>query len=241
MHDLSYESAPIRVRDDIAEAHGRAWKRIAGPGTWWTGKERVAIAAEVRNAMKCDLCRQRKEALSPNAVCSKIASLGVPSSLASRLTGHPALLRHLGAGLSSGHPFLAGFQALSATQRQQLLRKAMRNRRITQAISGDPAEAFRLSGLPFDALSGSYGGVTTLRYSFRLTRLATTLGDGVYAGISFESGNLWQTSSEARMNDLRYAGSLFAGIDTVLGPVYLAYGFAEGGDDAFYLFVGRGF
>lgn len=68
MHEVTYSSAPIAVRNDIVEAHRRAWQRIAKPGTWWTGQKRVAIAAEARNAVNCTLCRKRKEALSPNAV-----------------------------------------------------------------------------------------------------------------------------------------------------------------------------
>jgi len=53
------------VRDDLSEAHRRAWTRLARPGTWWTGAERVAIAAESRAATRCAICRERKTALSP--------------------------------------------------------------------------------------------------------------------------------------------------------------------------------
>ncbi len=77
MSEIDYTAASIRVRDDITEAHRRAWQRIAAPGTWWTGKERVAIAAEVRNAVKCALCKQRKAALSPHTVEGKHDSPGV--------------------------------------------------------------------------------------------------------------------------------------------------------------------
>ncbi len=43
MTEIDYASASIKVRDDITEAHWRAWQRIANPGTWWTGKERVIL------------------------------------------------------------------------------------------------------------------------------------------------------------------------------------------------------
>ena len=36
-------------------------------------------------------------------------------------------------------------------------------------------------------------------------------------------------------------GSLFIGLDTLLGPVYFATGFDEGGGSAYYLFLGRTF
>jgi len=67
MSRFSYADAPVAVRDDLPAAHRRAWRRLAAPGAWWTGEERVAIAAEVRNAVRCGLCRRRKAALSPHA------------------------------------------------------------------------------------------------------------------------------------------------------------------------------
>jgi hypothetical protein len=33
-------------------------------------------------------------------------------------------------------------------------------------------------------------------------------------------------------------GSVFAGLDTYLGPLFLAAGFSENGDSSFYLFLG---
>lgn len=65
---FDYADAPVRVRDDLLDAHRRAWERLARPGTWWSGVERVALAALVRGAERCALCLQRREALSPLAV-----------------------------------------------------------------------------------------------------------------------------------------------------------------------------
>lgn len=59
-------SLPIRA--DLARECARAWERLAAPGTWWSGAERLAIAAEVRAAHACALCRRRKDALSPYTV-----------------------------------------------------------------------------------------------------------------------------------------------------------------------------
>jgi len=56
------------ARDDLLDAHAKAWKWIAGPGTWLTGAERLAVVREVRQAAQCDLCQARKDALSPLAV-----------------------------------------------------------------------------------------------------------------------------------------------------------------------------
>ena len=62
-----------------------------------------------------------------------------------------------------------------------------------------------------------------------------------YAGISLEAGNVWQDRDDADLGDLRKNGSLFLGVDTLLGPVYLGAGFEDGGRRAFYLFLGRTF
>jgi hypothetical protein len=71
-----YASAPIKIRDDLAGAHARAWAGIGRLGTWWDGAQRVAIAAETRHAPSCELCRRRKGALSPAAIVGRHGSLG---------------------------------------------------------------------------------------------------------------------------------------------------------------------
>ena len=63
MQELTYSAAGVPVRDDFAAAHRRFWRRLASPGTWWTGAERVAIAAEVRQARHCGLCKARQKVL----------------------------------------------------------------------------------------------------------------------------------------------------------------------------------
>ena len=112
MSTFLYTDSALPIRDDIPRAHRRAWEQIARPGTWWTGAERVAIAAEVRNAEHCDLCRKRKHALSPHAVDGDHDSLGALSDPAvdvvHRVTSDPGQLtktwfdRTLASGLSDG-------------------------------------------------------------------------------------------------------------------------------------------
>lgn len=57
---------PHAIRQNLTDAHERAWARLAAPGTWWTGAERVAIAAACRAALDCGFCTERKAALSAN-------------------------------------------------------------------------------------------------------------------------------------------------------------------------------
>lgn len=82
MTELSYESAPFAVRGDLTAAHQRAWQHLSHPGTWWTGEQRVAIAAETRKAQSCSLCQKRKAAVSPSAIEGGHDSLAaLPESL----------------------------------------------------------------------------------------------------------------------------------------------------------------
>ena len=76
MADISYDAAAAPVREDLADAHQRAWRRLAVPGTWWDGRRRVAIAAETRNATSCQYCRGAKAALSPYSLEGSHDSFG---------------------------------------------------------------------------------------------------------------------------------------------------------------------
>lgn len=60
-----YTSSPYPIRQDLSQAYSDYWQILAAPGSWFTGAQRVAIAAEVRNALKCPFCAERKSALSP--------------------------------------------------------------------------------------------------------------------------------------------------------------------------------
>ena len=73
---ISYEESRLPVRADIVQAHNVAWGRLARAGSWLDGKTRVAIAAETRHAPQCELCRRRKEALSPYSIAGQHDSLG---------------------------------------------------------------------------------------------------------------------------------------------------------------------
>jgi hypothetical protein len=47
---FDYASAPHPIRSNITAAHVAFWERLAGPGSWWTGEQRLAIAGEARAA-----------------------------------------------------------------------------------------------------------------------------------------------------------------------------------------------
>ncbi|MGI9264442.1 MAG: patatin-like phospholipase family protein [Gammaproteobacteria bacterium] len=102
---------------------------------------------------------------------------------------------------------------------------------------------FNLSGFQRDELSGRHtavGRVIAYR-QLRSNPLRGFLNASLYVGGSLEIGNAWQDSDDVSFSNMRTAGSLFIGADTFIGPVYLAGGLAEGGNSAFYLYVGRPF
>ena len=96
MSPVSFQSSTIPVRSDLATAHDQAWAAIAAPGTWLTGRRRVAVAAEVRHALGCPQCARIKDALSPQGVAGSHHSLGLLGAaeveLVHRVVGDPGRL-----------------------------------------------------------------------------------------------------------------------------------------------------
>jgi len=66
----------MEIRQDLRDSHEQAWRAIASPGTWLTGRRRVAVAAEIRHALGCAHCARIREALSPFSVQGMHDTLG---------------------------------------------------------------------------------------------------------------------------------------------------------------------
>lgn len=95
---------------------------------------------------------------------------------------------------------------------------------------------FNLSGFNPDELSGQQMGLLRLAYMRRINdfNLLPT-----YIGMTVESGNVWEETSDMNVDDLIFAGSVFIGVDTFLGPVYIGYGKAENDNDSAYFYLGK--
>ena len=100
-----------------------------------------------------------------------------------------------------------------------------------------------LSGLTANSIAGPHYGIARLMYYRQIGRgdRPGLLSVPVYAGISLEAGNAWAERSQASFGDARKDTSLFLGLDTFLGPLYLAMGYDTEGETAFYLVMGRPF
>ena len=93
------------------------------------------------------------------------------------------------------------------------------------------------SGYPRGSLLGQQLAFGRFVYAYQLTR--QRIFDGAYAGFSLEAGHLGKPLVPTGISGTLYSGSLFFGIDTPIGPVYLAYGRAQNNRSAFYFYLGR--
>ena len=151
--------------------------------------------------------------------------------LGSDFSGNGLAVNWLSAKTIARHTFIAGLAVQSTLSSEAPLQDSY-------ALGG----FLNLSGYAAEELYGQHTGLARLIYYYRLA--GTGLGEfhmPLYAGFSLEAGNAWATRSDISRRTLIYAGSLLIGADTYLGPIYLAYGQAEGGHHSLYLYLGHKF
>ena len=93
----------------------------------------------------------------------------------------------------------------------------------------------QLSGYQPRELNGQHFGGVALVFHRLIAdiKLAPT-----YAGFSLEYGNVWQNRGDVSLKDGLYAGSVFLGVWSPIGPLYLGLGFAEHGRSSAFLYLG---
>lgn len=96
---------------------------------------------------------------------------------------------------------------------------------------------FDLSGMIPNQLHGKQLVFGEVIYYFKLLK-KKVFGNDLYLGASYEAGNVWERRSDVSTQDLIKAGSIFFGSASVIGPVYLGFGHAEGGNNAAYFYIG---
>ena len=118
--------------------------------------------------------------------------------------------------------------------------------RYDATVSGTPPldRAFRiggfldLSGLAEEQLIGKYAMRIGASYYRRIGDLALF---PAFAGITVELGNAWDARDDVSFGDALLGGSIWAGVDTPVGPIYVGYGRTENDLDAAYVHLGRAF
>lgn len=96
----------------------------------------------------------------------------------------------------------------------------------------------RLSGLEQNELKGQHAALLSGIFYRRIGDFKLL---SLYGGVSLEYGNVFQDEGDIRFDRGITAGSVFLGLDTIIGPIYLAYGYAEGGRGNFYFILGQSF
>jgi NTE family protein len=99
-----------------------------------------------------------------------------------------------------------------------------------------------MSGITPETLVGpNYAILRAIYYRQIGTGGTGFLNVPVYLGASLEQGNVWNARQDISFGSARTNGSVFVGLDTILGPVYFALGLNDDGGSAYYLFLGRTF
>lgn len=101
----------------------------------------------------------------------------------------------------------------------------------------------QLSGIPRNSLIGKNKVFGSLVYRYRwFDNDFGVFTSPLYLGASLEYGGVW-SDPDVGLSDapLYTAGSIFAGIDSPIGPIMFAYGRTEDNFDSIYLIVGTSF
>ncbi len=99
----------------------------------------------------------------------------------------------------------------------------------------------RLSGLEPGQLQGDQYSLATAGTYVRIGNIGQPVGGNVYLGLLGEMGQTWQEAEATALVGRRAGFSAFLGAETMLGPVYLGYGWTDGGDDSVYFYLGHVF
>lgn len=100
----------------------------------------------------------------------------------------------------------------------------------------------RLSGLGDSELSNERLVLASVQIYRRVARLDLAgLRVRAFAGLSMEVGNVYAADEAITASSLRWSAGPFLGADTPLGPVFLGWGYAEGGRSRFYFMLGERF
>ncbi|MGH8183077.1 MAG: patatin-like phospholipase family protein [Rhodanobacteraceae bacterium] len=152
---------------------------------------------------------------------------GTVSGDVTRLTGDWATT--FGQGLFKRYTVLLGLRAASAHGDTQF----MDSLEPLDFLGG----FLNLSGHTENSLFGNQS-VLGRAVAYRRMGSRRIFGVPLYLGASVEAGNVWDTHAEVDLGQLIYAGSVFGGVDTVLGPLFLGIGHASDGSNAWYLTFG---
>lgn len=94
-----------------------------------------------------------------------------------------------------------------------------------------------LSGFDRDELSGQHTAYMGASILHKLNDFSIM---PVYAGATLEAGNAWEHGADFGKH-LLFGGSLFLGVDTFIGPIYIGYAAAEHDHSTAFVYLGSPF
>ncbi len=97
---------------------------------------------------------------------------------------------------------------------------------------------FLLPGVTDNSLTGQH--LAVLRAGFQ-RRIRDLFDMPSYVAGTLQYGNVFQDEDDIDFDNGILAGSVYLGLDSVLGPIYLGYGRNENGDGAVYMSIGSRF
>ena len=78
---FDFTTSPLPIRADLVGAFRGVWDRLASPGSWWTGEQRVAIAAVARAAYSAADPIATGSQLPPPAVAAASLLASTPTAI----------------------------------------------------------------------------------------------------------------------------------------------------------------
>jgi NTE family protein len=100
---------------------------------------------------------------------------------------------------------------------------------------------YRVSGLRLGQIDASRYLTTRALYYRKIAPLPGALGTGVFAGVGLELTQAQAPEAPDYHDRWIRSGLVFIGADTVIGPLYLAFGATDRDESAGYLYLGRTF
>jgi len=96
----------------------------------------------------------------------------------------------------------------------------------------------QLSGFIERERIGEHSALARAVYYRRFNDASKLFSLPAYFGASIEAGNVWDRRQDISIESLILAGSVFLGLETPFGPLFLGFGQADTGDNSFYLSFG---
>ncbi|MDD3726279.1 MAG: patatin-like phospholipase family protein [Candidatus Ratteibacteria bacterium] len=96
----------------------------------------------------------------------------------------------------------------------------------------------RMSGFDHYELTGNHALLFRLSYIRDFEKLLPFNISGYFVGSSIEAGNVWEDTDDISLDEMKLSGSVFTGIKTPLGPIYIGYGIRSPEEGIFYFYLG---